>query len=1061
MSDDSFDPFAGAAIASTSSTTDPQREIWLAQALGGDEANLAYNESTSLLLTGPLDTARLVEALAQVIARHESLRATLSGDGTTFVVEDAPRVPIERLDLSALEGAARAEALTALHATAVNTPFDLVRGPLARATVVTLGPTSHELVFVAHHVICDGWSFGVLFQELATIYRALVGGRAHGLAPAPRFTDYAAQRVTAATSAEASATERFWLETLTRTPAALDLPTDRPRPATRTFGAARLDRHWDRARLDALRAVGRRVAASSFHTLLALTDVLFQRWSGQSDFVVGIAAAGQNDEGFAGLVGHAVNTLPLRVELEVETPFLDHVKAMKTTMLDAFEHQHASFGALLEKLDLPRDPSRVPLVPVLFNVDPKLPPLVFGEARGVMFGNPRVAESFELFLNIAELEEGARLELTYNTSLFSHETAARWLDQLATLADEVVRAPESPVGQLRVIDAAEEALLATAHGPTRALPDWPSVLRFIEARVDETPDAIAVRDERSARSYRELDDEANHWAHLLRAEGVREETLVGVMVERSIELLVAVLAVWKAGGAYVPLEADQPDARLEAIVESAAPRVLLVSRSLDRAFARALPRVVLESSGTATRRRERVTRTDERARLAYVLHTSGSTGKPKGVMVEHGSLLNFLASMVRDPGLDARDVMVAVTTLSFDIAGLELFGPLVAGGQTVIASRETAMDGRALARLLTTSGATCFQATPATYRLLAEAEFDSHGRTRALVGGEALPADLAGDIARRFGAIFNMYGPTETTVWSTFARVEAGRPISIGRAIDNTTVHVVNSLGSAVPRGAWGELEIGGLGVARGYLGQDELTRERFVVREGARRYRTGDVVRLDAEGQLFYARRSDNQVKVRGFRIELGDIEAALSASPGVAGAAATVREIAPGDTRLLGYVVPRDGALDLEALKRELATRLPPYMLPQHLVTVAALPLTRNGKLDRRALVVPSDLGAASVSHYVAPETQVETELAGIWSELLRVHRVGTRDGFFDLGGHSMLATRMLARIRERLGVELPLRLAFQAQTIELLAAHVEAALVTQRPATRASDDVDELEI
>jgi amino acid adenylation domain-containing protein len=1064
--DDSFDPFAGGTIARTAPVTEPQREIWLAVELGGREANLAYNESTSLCITGPVDEAVLTASFYDTVRRHEALRSTLSADGSTLLVEEDLRTRLEREDWSKLDADARAARQAEFHRACVETPFDLAQGPLFRATLLKLDAAAYELVLVAHHVICDGWSFGVLCEEITQAYQDRVQGTGAALPDAPRYTDYAVARIAAMTGADAEATERYWLELLGRQPPVLDLPTDRPRPRERTFDAARRDYNWSGELCDGLRQVGRRAGASFVAVSLALVNTLFHRWTGQDDFVVGLAAAGQMDEGWGGLVGHCVNTLPVRVRLDPRAPFADQVRYARGAILDAFDHQHASFGSLLEKLELPRDPSRVPLVPVLFNLDPLLRPLQLGAATGEMVGNPRSFEAFEVFFNLTELASGLRLEITYNTNLFDAETVDAWFEQLTALAHSAVADATMPLGALRChSDAARARILALGNDTAVEVPKV-TAATLIERWAEQTPDAIAVRDANTVLTYRELDRQANRLAARLRDLGVREESLVGLCVERSARMVVALLAIWKAGGAYVPLDPDFPVRRLEQIVEDAGFSVMVTQRSLSDVLAqRTLSRVWLDDELGASA--ERLPRDDSPDRLAYVLHTSGSTGQPKGVAIEHGALVNFLLSMQREPGFSARDVIVAVTTLSFDIAGLELYLPLVSGGQTVVASREDALDGARLSALLLNSGATVFQATPATFRLLLEAEFPGSPGLTVLCGGEAFPRDLATELRARCGRVWNMYGPTETTIWSTCTPIDSDDgTISIGRPIANTTAYVVDELGEPVPVGALGELLLGGLGVARGYLGRPDLTAERFIPdpfsrRAGARLYRTGDVVRQTRDGQLFFERRRDTQVKVRGFRIELGDIEAALASHPGVAAACAAVREFGPGDTRLIGYLVPREGATPGRAeLRTHLQGQLPPYMIPQHFVELAALPLAPNGKLDRKALPAPDDDGAAD-DRYVAPVTATQQTLAAIWCELLRVHRVGIRDPFFEIGGHSMLAVRMLSRIRESLGVEVPLRTAFQAQTIEDLSAHLEAALILRRRAPAAAGaDLDEAE-
>jgi amino acid adenylation domain-containing protein len=1064
-----FDPFAGGDIVLSAPVTEPQQEIWLAIAIGGDEASLAYNESVSMVIRGPLDVGMLEQALADLVRRHEALRTTLTSDGTSFCVEAEPRAHMTLADLGGLALEAREEKRQALVDEAVRLPFDLVHGPLLRPLLVRLEPERHELVLTAHHIVCDGWSTGVMLGELPELYAARREGRPARLPPAPLFSDYAVAELRAMHGEDAAAAEKYWLGVLGTNPPTLDLPTDHPRPRELKLEAKREDWLLDRALVESLRGVAKRASATLVATLMAAVDAWLYRVTGQSDFAMGMPAAGQAATGMPGLVGHCVNTLPLRVSFDPRASFLDHVRAVKRTIVDAAEHQRLSFGALLKKLEIPRDAARIPLIPVLFNLDRRIPDVALGDAVGSFVSNPRVFERFELFFNGTETDEGVILETTYNTCLFDHATIMRWLRELTTLLQAVVAAPETPLGQLRVLPDDEQTRLVSEWNATgRDLPAAATALDLIEAQVKRTPGAVAVRDDHGSLTYAELDARSNHVAHKLKQLGVSKEDCVGICVERGTRLVVALLGVWKAQAAYVPLDPDYPAARLAYVLGDAKIRVLVTEHALAEVLSDgAIARLWIDEEQSS--RPDAPPRTVDPHQLAYVLHTSGSTGNPKGVQVEHGGLVNFLASMAREPGLSSDDVLVAVTTLSFDIAGLELYLPLCVGARVVIASREVAMDGAALAALLREVGATVLQATPATWRLLCEASFEGDEKFKALCGGEALPRELANELLGRVGALWNLYGPTETTIWSTCARVDSTEgPITIGRPIDNTTVYLLDGERQLVPIGAAGELYIGGRGVARGYLNLPELTAERFVADPfssdpGARMYRTGDLVRYDGDGRLLFQRRNDGQVKLRGFRIELGEIETALDQHASVRQSAVMVRELSAGDARLVAYVVSAPGqTADAAELTAYLREHLPPYMIPQHLVALDTMPLTPNGKVDRKALPT-TELGNLSVDDYVAPVTDIQIKLAALWADLLRVSRVGIRNGFFALGGHSMLAVRMLNRLRETFGVEIPLRTVFRAQTIEELSAHVEAGLLVlarQGAAARPAGETEEVD-
>lgn len=1051
-----FDPFAGGELAGSSPTTDPQQEIWLAVQLGGEASNLAYNESIILHLEGEIDPGALASALHDLVARHDALRSTFSADGESFCVEAKGRVELAFEDLTESPEDARAERSQARFREEVTTPFDLISGPLFRARLLKLAPQRYELVLTGHHLVADGWSTWVIVSELRALYRARLARQPVDLPAAPRFSDYALRLRAESHGAAVAAAERYWIETLGEQPPTLDLPTDHPRPLERDPAAARLDCRLDAALVEGLRATGRRHGLSLVNLLLAAFDAFLYRLTGQADFVIAMPAAGQLAADVPGLVGHCVNTLPLRLTFDPAAPFVDHARAVKRAILDGFDNQQLSFGGLVKKLNLPRDPSRVPLAPVIFNVDQRFELDDFGAASVSFDTNPRIADNFELFINGTESGSSLVLETTYSTSLFERDTVARWLEELTVLLQGVVDDPEQPLGELPILPEWEQRRQLEAWNDTRGpLPTEPTVLEMVEAQVARTPGAVAVRDAHQALTYLDLDRQANALAQRLVEVGVAPEDCVGVSVERSARMVVALLAIWKAGAAYVPLDPEYPAQRLAYVAEDAGLRVLITDAASRSALAeRELVRLdlgqALDPLAAPPARRP-----GPRS-LAYVLHTSGSTGQPKGVCIEQRSLVNLLHAMRSRPGLSADDVLIAITTLSFDIAELEIFLPLVVGAQVVVASREEAMDAPALAALIQARGGTVVQATPVTWRMLVEAGWQGPA-VKGITGGEPLAADLAAALLPRLRELHNYYGPTETTIYSTGTQVDTAERITIGRPLANTVAYVLDDRRRLLPTGARGELYLGGLGVARGYLNRPDLTAERFVPDPfrsdpDALLYRTGDLVRYDANGELWFEGRNDAQIKLRGFRIELGEIEACLARLPHVHQGAVVVKELRPSDQRLVAYVVPTPGSsLDVPSLQAGLRERLPPYMVPQHFVGLTALPLTPNGKVDRKALPMP-ELGAAATAVSRAPRTETEQLLARIWCDLLHLGEVGVESGFFDLGGHSILAVRMMSRLREAIGVELPLRTVFQAQTIEALALRVDAACI-QQPGTKTA--------
>jgi amino acid adenylation domain-containing protein len=1043
-------------------STEPQREVWLADRLG-PEASLAYNESISLHLRGELDVAALRHAVRQLPIRHDALRATFGADGVTMrarSADDAPALEVAVRELDGLVPEAQGAELAQIAARHVTEPFDLERGPLIRAELVRLTADHHVLVFTGHHIVLDGWSYWVLVKDLAALYGLTTASRSQPLPAAPSFLDYAVATAAAADSPDLRTNERWWIDQFASGVPSLDLPTDRPRPAVRTTRAGREDHVLPAELLAQVKKTGAALGASLFATLLAGFDALLYRLTGQTDLVVGVPAAGQAAAGLEGLVGHAVNMLPLRTRLARTDRFADCVKSARATMLDAYDHQDVTFGRVLQVLPLARDPGRLPLISVMFNIDQALT----GEGHSLpsialeLTSNPRHHETFELFINAVDTGAGMRLECQYNRDLFDAATVRRWLAAFEVLLRGAVADPNQALGRLPIVAEADRRELAAWNQTGIDYPRTARIEELVAATARRSPDRICVRTRGGTLTYGQLIARAAGIAAELRAPGVKAGARVGLLVDRDLDLLPAIIGTLTAGAAYVPLDPAFPADRLRFMVEDAELTAIVTTSALaarSAAVIGAVPAVMLDDvprhpPGALSSPAIALPASADAA--AYVIYTSGSTGVPKGVCVPHRAVVNFLTSIAREPGMTERDVVVAVTTLSFDIAVLELLLPLAVGAEIVLASRAEATDGAALASLLEEHRATVMQATPATWRMLIETGWRG-GALKALCGGEAMPRDLAAELGSRTAELWNMYGPTETTVWSTIHRVtETGAPILIGHPIANTTVHVLDEDLQPVPVGVVGELYIGGDGVTLGYLNRPELTHERFVadpfrVEPGARLYRTGDLGRWRAAGALECLGRTDFQVKLRGYRIELGEIEVALARHPAIAQAAVTTREDRPGDVRLIGYLVPRDGGGPSdEALREHLAKALPDYMIPARFVALAQLPLTGSGKVDRKALPAPSGPASAGQGSAVAPRTPTEETVAAAYRETLALPRLSIHDDFFALGGHSLLVAQMTARLSRTLGRSVPMRAGFEHPTVAGLATWLDGARVRE---------------
>ena len=1056
--EEDFDPFASGPIERIVETTEAQREVWLGDRLG-PEASLAYNESLRLRLVGALDTPALVAAIDRLVERHESLRATFSPDGTQMLVGAATPVALVRHDLRGLDAAAQSRRLEEDGLATVLQPFELEHGPLLRAALYQLSATEHLLSMSAHHAICDGWSWGVIASDLGLLYAEQTGS-GPSLDPAPQYSDYAAWEAQEAASPAMQGHVDFWLSRFAGSSLpVLELPLDRPRPTVRTFDSRRIDHVLPQPLIDSLRKLGASAGSSLYATLFGGFAATLQRLTGQDDLVVGIAAAGQMPSDMPSLVGHCVNLLPIRLAVDPQGPFDALARQSGSAVLDALEHQTLTYGALLRRLPLARDPSRLPLVNVLFNLDASSPGANrFGDLAAELSTIGRRFENFELFLNITPVADGLRMELQYNADLFDAATAARWLGMYEQLLRSAVQAPGQAVGRLEVLTEGEAEALEALQPPQTVIAGEPLMHAAFVERAARQPERIALRDGATSMSYRELDERSNRLAHALRERGMGRGQRVGLCLDRNADMMVALLAVLKSGACYVPLDPAFPQARLDYYAEDAALGLLLTCAGItsapchwsvdapQRVFALDQDTAWLQQPATPLARGPLDAQPGD---AAYVIYTSGSTGKPKGVCVQHSAVANFLQSMCEQPGIGPDDKLAAVTTLSFDIAVLELMLPLCVGAEVILVPRETTMDGNALRSLVEQSGATMMQATPGGWRLLLDAQWRGHRRFKALVGGEGLPADLANQLVDCCGELWNMYGPTETTIWSTLWHVDpvriAQRGVSIGRPVANTSVWVLDGAGQRCPIGVPGEIVIGGIGVTLGYLERPELTAERFIPDpwggRGMRLYRTGDRGRWRNDGLLEHMGRNDFQVKVRGYRIELGEIEASCNEVPGVRESVVITREDQPGDVRLVAYVVAATGArIDPAELDRRLRARLPQYMLPQHVVTLDALPLLPNGKIDRKALPKPVATLKAP-SERLAPRNAHEQKVLETMEQVLNLPGLGIRDDFFALGGHSLLAARLATLLGRAYDVKVPLRLLFEAPTAEKLAAAVEA--------------------
>lgn len=1013
-----FNPFAAGEILRLCPTTGPHREV-ITSAQFSDEANTAFNEAVSVRIDGPLDVALLTRCLNALIDRHEMLRSTFSRNGQEVCLQATLRPTLQFEDWSANSAEQRARALEDLWRNIAVSPMNLEEGPLLFVWLLKFEEQQHELVVAAHHLVCDGWSFGLLLNELVALYKS--EGNVGALPPAQSFFDFAEENEL---SDVQNADTDFWREQFKVQPPTLDLPLDFARPRQRTFSARRYDFHMNADLVAALPKAAAKLKASLVQTVLAGYFVLLQRVTGADDIVVGLPVAGQATMKRHNQLGHMVQLLPIRVQLDESTPFSEVVRAVRSRVLEASDHPNFTFGKLVEGMRLDR--SRVPLIATIFNIDQPMGRLDFGTCKGSLRTIPRAAENFELFLNILQDPGQLTIEATYSTTLFTQDSVVSWLHALESILESAIQTADMTVGDFPL--CRQLSAVQNQTNETNVDVVHPDFVRAFRAQTAKTPDAVAVVASGQELTYRQLDERSNAWAAKLSENGIGDGSVVGVCCERSSKMLTAVLAILKVGAAYLPLDPDFPAERLVYMLSDSGAVAVLEDDAAPAAVREAASkRLSLGSLDELAPLAEYPLSPPHPLRLAYTIYTSGSTGKPKGVRIQNRAMINFLESMVREPGCTPGDTLLAVTTLSFDISVLELFVPLISGARVIIASRAEAKDGEQLAALIAKHDVNILQATPATWRVLLASTWANATAARplkALCGGEPLPPDLISELLPRVGALWNMFGPTETTVWSTCKRISnTVGLVTVGKPIANTQVYIVDRRQQLLPVAVPGELCIGGSGVTLGYHNRPELTSERFVELPGLGRvYRTGDLAKQLPNGEIQHLGRMDDQVKLRGYRIELGEIEAALKSCDGVQAAAVYLWEVGSQDVRLVACCVPAAGTeLNTSSIRKRLREILPAYMVPQYLQAVETIPLTPNGKVNRRALPRP-ELSESKILSKAELRGPSEELIAEVWTALLKPRNaIGRDDNFFEVGGHSLLALEAIRRIETLSGTRL----------------------------------------
>ena len=1026
-----------------------QQRFWLQEQL--DPGSPALNIAVRWRLEGEAEIDLLEAAWRAIIARHQPLRTWFDPNGGEPMqcIEPAVDFCIPLIDLTDLSAEAASEEAERIARFEARATFSLAAVPLIRVTCLRLQPRVSILLVTAHHLVCDGWSIGCLAEEMGEICAALHEDRAPDLPSLPvTYGDYASWQNHLLATVSLAGEQAFWCRYLDGA-RYFTFPTSSARRPVQSSGSDIASILLDRKLTEDLASLARHNGATMFMAALSALLVLLHRHTGETDISIGTQVTGRHELELERLVGVFINTVILRNDLSGNPLFLGLLGRVQQSVGDVLEHQEVPAQRVNVLFNSARDAdARGISVNFIFQRS-FIRNATYGGFALIDLPSFSAGALYDLNFFMVERPEGWRISCEFSTDQFEASVVIGLLERLRNIFSAVAEQPMQPISRIPMLGPAERRrLISDINATTAPCPDL-TLPQLFERQARRSPEAIAVICQDRKMRYGELEALANRFAALLRRHGCGARDRVGVFLDRSPELVAGLLAVLKTGAAYVPLDPSYPRGRIADIAGSADLAVMLTTKALTARLPGLGTDLILIDEAEGGLAEPSASSSPSPDDLAYVIYTSGSAGRPKGVQIPHRALVNLLMAMAERPGLQPDDTLLAVTTVAFDIAGLEIFLPLMVGARLVMAREQEVADGQALCRLLSRHGVTVLQATPATWRLLIESGWYGDGRLKMLCGGESLPRKLASELIARGGELWNMYGPTETTIWSAAARIDASEdPIPLGTPIANTQFYILDCEGELAPPGAIGELHIGGDGVAAGYLGLPEITAERFIAdkfsaRPGARLYRTGDSVRLLPSGKFAFIGRKDQQIKLRGYRIELGEIEAALQRDAQISEAAAIAGQAPSGETEIWAYIVQKDGAANSDAALREAARsalnwHLPAYMQPAAIVVMRSLPRTSNGKIDKSALQPPEpDQAPVPAS---PPVGDTERRIADIWSALLGRPVVSAAADFFDAGGNSLLAARLLLRIEASFGRRIGLASLFKARTIQGLARLLE---------------------
>ena len=1055
-----------------------QQRLWFLDQF--EKGSALYNIPASVRLVGKLDEHALRRTLNEIVRRHEALRTTfaLVDDAPVQIIVEKLELPLAVIDLSDVPTAEREAKALSLAKDDARMPFDLATGPLIRTGLVRLSDTDHIVLFTVHHIVSDGWSMGVLVNEIAILYGAYVQGQPSPLPELPiQYADFAHWQRQWLSGDVLQQQLGYWKQQLAGSPTLLELPPDRPRPPVQTYRGAILPFRVSAATTDALRALNKQTQTTLFMSLTAAFNVLLSRYANQSDICIGTPIANRNRAEIESLIGFFVNTLVLRTQVDGNDSFAALLHQVRGITLDAYAHQDVPFEQSVEVLKMERHTSHSPLFQVALVLNNA--PLGALEMPGLtlqMVVTDNAIAKFDLTLNMTEGTTQIFAAFEYNTDLFDQATIKRMAGHFTRLLDAIVADPQARIADLPMLGEEERhQLLVEWNAVAKDYPQDKTIHQLFEAQAEKTPQHIAVRFEDKELRYAELNARSNQLAHYLRSLGVGPDVLVGICVERSLDMIVGLVAILKAGGAYVPLDPAYPQERLAYMLEDAKPAVLLTQQHLQETIsAGAVPSFCLDSQWEELSGYPDTNpgNTALPGNLAYVIYTSGSTGKPKGALLQHRNVSRLFAATDAWFGFNAQDTWTLFHSYAFDFSVWEIWGALLYGGKLVVVPYLVSRSPDQFHALLAQEQVTILNQTPSAFQQLVEIDLHQANPSalqlrHVIFGGEALNQAALAPWFDAHGydkpGLINMYGITETTVHVTYQPLQAdsAHALSVGRPIPDLGAYILDAHLNPVPVGVPGELHVSGDGLARGYLNRPDLTADKFIPNPfsalpGARMYKSGDLARYLPDGNIDYLGRIDSQVKIRGFRIELGEIEAALAALPQVREAIVLAREDVPGDRRLVAYLVAEEGqgeaAAEAAALRQALLQSLPEYMVPAHFIMLEQMPLTPNGKVDRKALPAPD--ATRSEAGYVAPTTETQATLAGIWAEVLKLDKVGIHDNFFEIGGNSLLIIKVHSQLSIRFGTRVAVVDLFKYPTIDKLSLFLSADVApeVQAPASLA---------